>query len=175
MQSPRLPRLAGAVSLVAGAVAFATVGAHSPQSPQTAATAGAHHMVSAKSIVWQAPPPSMPPGAKIAVLHGDPAKEGYFVMRIKAPDGFKVPAHYHPSDENLTVIQGTFMIGTGDKADPAGLKPLAAGDYMFMPKETRHYGSMKGETVLQVSGIGPFAITYVNPDDDPRNKKSPSQ
>lgn len=175
MQSPRLPRLAGAVSLVAGAVAFVTVGAQSPQSPQTAATAGAHHMVSAKSIVWQAAPPSMPPGAKIAVLHGDPAKDGYFVMRIKAPDGFKVPAHYHPSDENLTVIQGTFMIGTGEKADPAGLKPLAAGDYMFMPKETRHYGSMKGETVLQVSGMGPFAITYVNPDDDPRNKKSPSQ
>ena len=55
------------------------------------------------------------------------------------------------------------------------MKPLAAGDYMFMPKEMRHYGAMKGETILQVSGMGPFAITYVNPDDDPRNKKSPSQ
>ena len=125
MQSLRLTRLAGAVSLVAGAVAFATiVGAQSPQSPQTAATAGAHHMVHAKAIVWQPAPPSMPPGPKVAVLHGDPAKEGYFVMRLKAPDGFKVPPHYHPSDENLTILQGTFMIGTGEKADPAGLKPL---------------------------------------------------
>src|SRR5688572_1523767 len=139
MQSLRLPRLAGAVSLVVGAVAFATVvGAQSPQSPQTAA--GAHHMVHAKSIVWGPAPPSMPPGPKVAVLHGDPAKDGYFVMRLKAPDGFKVPPHYHPSDENLTVLQGTFMIGTGDKADAAGLKPLGAGDYMFMPKDTRHYG-----------------------------------
>ena len=66
----------------------------------------------------------MPPGPKIAVLHGDPAKEGHFVMRLKAPDGFKVPPHYHPSDENLTVLQGTFMIGTGDKADAA--RPEAA-------------------------------------------------
>jgi quercetin dioxygenase-like cupin family protein len=172
MQSLRLPRLAGAVSLAA--VAFATLGAQSPQSPQPA-TAGAHHMVAAKTINWQPAPPSMPPGPKIAVLHGDPAKDGYFVMRLKAPDGFKVPPHYHPSDENLTVLQGTFMIGTGDKADPAGLKPLGTGDYMFMPKEARHYGTMKGETILQISGMGPFAITYVNPDDDPRNKKSPSQ
>lgn len=174
MQSLRLSRLAGAVSLVVGAVAFATiVGAQSPQSPQTAA--GAHHMVHAKSIVWGPAPPSMPPGPKVAVLHGDPAKDGYFVMRLKAPDGFKVPPHYHPSDENLTVLQGTFMIGTGEKPDPAGLKPLGAGDYMFMPKDTRHYGTMKGETILQISGMGPFAITYVNPEDDPRNKKSPSQ
>jgi quercetin dioxygenase-like cupin family protein len=175
MQSLRLPRLAGAVSLVAGAVAFATLGAQSPQSAQTPAAPGGHHMVSAKTIVWGPAPPSMPPGPKVAVLHGDPAKEGHFVMRLKAPDGFKVPPHYHPSDENLTVLQGTFMIGTGEKADPAGLKPLNAGDYMFMPKETRHYGMMKGETILQISGMGPFAITYVNPDDDPRNKKSPSQ
>jgi quercetin dioxygenase-like cupin family protein len=176
MQSSRSSRLAGAVSLVAGAVVFAvTLGAQSPQSPQPAATGGAHHMVSAKSIVWGPAPPSMPPGPKIAVLHGDPAKDGYFVMRLKAPDGFKVPPHYHPSDENLTVLSGTFMIGTGEKADPAGLKPLGAGDYMYMPKETRHYGTMKGETILQISGMGPFAITYVNPDDDPRTKKSPSQ
>lgn len=172
MQSVRLPRIAGAASLLAAAVAIAaTVGAQPPQS----GAAGGHHMVNAKSIVWGPAPPSMPPGPKVAVLHGDPAKEGYFVMRLKAPDGFKVPAHYHPSDENLTVLQGTFMIGTGEKADPAGLKPLAAGDYMFMPKDTRHYGMMKGETILQISGMGPFAITYVNPDDDPRNKKSPSQ
>jgi quercetin dioxygenase-like cupin family protein len=172
MQSLRFPRFAGAVSLAAGAVAAATLIA---QSPQPGAAAGASHMVSAKSIVWQAAPPSMPPGAKVAVLHGDPAKEGPFVMRIKAPDGFKVPAHYHPTDEHLTVIQGTFMVGTGEKADPAGLKPLATGDYTFMPKEMRHYGQMKGETIIQVNGMGPFQITYVNPDEDPRNKKTPSQ
>jgi quercetin dioxygenase-like cupin family protein len=170
MQSVRLPRIAGAASLLVAAVAFAaTLGAQSPQ------PADGHHMVHGKTIVWGPAPPSMPPGPKVAVLHGDPAKEGYFVMRLKAPDGFKVPAHYHPSDENLTVLQGTFMVGTGEKADPAGLKPLGAGDYMYMPKETRHYGMMKGETILQISGMGPFAITYVNPDDDPRNKKSPSQ
>jgi hypothetical protein len=89
MQSLRL-RLAGAASLAVAAVAFAaTLGAQSPQSPQTGATAGAHDMVHAKSIEWGPPPPSMPPGPKVAVIHGDPAKDGYFVMRLKAPDGFK--------------------------------------------------------------------------------------
>lgn len=173
MQSARVLRLAGAASLVAAAVVFtATLGAQSPQSPQAAE---GHHMVHAKAIDWQPAPPSMPPGPKVAVMHGDPSKEGYFVMRLKAADGFKVPAHYHPSDEHLTVLQGTFMVGTGDKLDPAAMKPLAAGDYMYMPKEMHHFGMMKGETIIQISGMGPFAITYVNPDDDPRNKKSPSQ
>ena len=82
MQSPRLPRHAGVAYLIAGAVAFAaTVGAQSPQP-----AVDGHHMVHAKALVWQPAPPSMPPGPKVAVLHGDPAKEGYFVMRLKAPD-----------------------------------------------------------------------------------------
>jgi quercetin dioxygenase-like cupin family protein len=175
MQPRRSPRLAGAMSLTFGTFVIAalvvTYAAQTPPTSQAPAAGGAHHMVSGKAIAWQDPPPSMPQGAKIAVLHGDPGKEGPFTIRLKLPTNFRVPPHWHPSDENLTIIEGTFMLGMGEKFDTAGMKPLVAGDYAFMPKETRHYATSKSDTVIQVNGMGPFMITYVNPEDDPRAKK----
>ena len=114
---------------------------------------------------------SLPPGAKMGVLVGDPSKAGMpYVVRAKLPDGYKVPPHWHPSDENVTVLQGTLLMGTGEKFDPAKAEEMPTGSFMRMPKTMRHYAIAKGETIIQLHGIGPFEINYVNPADDPRKK-----
>jgi len=122
-------------------------------------------------IVWKDGPPSLPPGAKIAVLEGDPAKSGPFVFRVKVPDGYRIPPHTHPKPERVTVISGTFHIGTGDTFDPAKGREMPAGTYGTWPPGMKHFVWVTGETVLQFHGDGPWTITYVNPADDPRAKK----
>jgi hypothetical protein len=129
-----------------------------------------HVVVRPDEIKWGPAPPSLPAGAQAAILVGDPSKSAPFVLRAKLPDGYKVPAHWHPTDENVTVIQGTLMVGKGDKLNAANSKPMPAGSYMRMPKEMRHFAWAKGETIIQVHGMGPFEINYVNPADDPRKK-----
>src|SRR6266536_4139246 len=130
-----------------------------------------HVVVRPEKIVWQPAPPSLPPGAQLAVLVGDPGKPGAaFTIRAKMPDGYKVPPHWHPHDENVTVLQGMLLIGRGDKLEPAKAEELPVGSYMRMPKNMRHFALARGETILQVHGIGPFEIHYVNPADDPRKK-----
>jgi hypothetical protein len=112
-----------------------------------------------------------PPGAQVAVLSGDPAKPGaLYTLCTKLPDGYKVPPHWHPTEENATVIQGVLLVGTGDKFDAAKLKEVPAGAFMRMPKEMRHFAQAKGESILQLHGIAPFEINYVNAADDPRKK-----
>jgi len=113
----------------------------------------------------------LPPGSQIAVLTGDPGKPGMaYVLRAKLPDGYKVPSHWHPSDENVTVLKGTLLVGKGEKLDPAKMEELPVGSSMRMPKTMRHSAMAKGETIIQVYGIWPFDINYVNPADDPRKK-----
>jgi quercetin dioxygenase-like cupin family protein len=107
----------------------------------------------------------------IAVLEGDPSKEGPFVFRIKIPDGYRVPPHTHPKTERVTVISGTFNIGMGDKIDPTATRPMPAGTYGYWPSGMKHFVWAKGETVLQFHGMGPWSIQYLNPADDPRLKK----
>jgi len=121
------------------------------------------------SIEWQVSE-SLPPGAKVAVLEGDPSKEGFFTMRIEMPDGYRVPAHWHPKRERLTILSGTLNLGTGDTFDPKQAKALPAATYSSMPARMTHFGWTTGETVLQLSSMGPWAIHYVNPADDPRRK-----
>lgn len=134
-----------------------------------------HQMVAASEVKWGPGPPGLPPGATVAALYGDPAKEGLpFVLRVKLPDGYKVAAHWHPVDETVTVLQGGLQLGLGDKFDEAALKTLGPGAFAVMPGKTHHFAASKGETIFQISAIGPFAITYVNPVDDPRNKKTSS-
>jgi quercetin dioxygenase-like cupin family protein len=122
-------------------------------------------------INWQEGPSSLPKGARIAVLEGDPAKEGPFVFRIKVPDGYRVPPHTHPKTERVTVISGTFNIGMGEKFDQKATRVMAAGTYGYWSPGMTHFVWAKGETVLQFHGMGPWSIQYVNPDDDPRRKK----
>lgn len=121
---------------------------------------------------WMDAPPVLPKGAKVAVLQGDPAKPGPFVMRLSAPAGYKVAPHSHSQDENLTVISGSFMVGLGDKFDTKALKPMKQGAFGSVPAKTNHFAMSKTPVVLQIHGQGPFDITYVNPDDVPSKMAS---
>jgi hypothetical protein len=130
-----------------------------------------HTMVTPNEIKWGMAPPSYPAGAQVAILDGDPSKAGRpFTLRLKMPDGYKVPPHWHPTDENVTTLEGVLMVGVGDKFDQAAEREMPVGSYAKMTKGLRHYGSAKGETIVQVHGVGPFEITYVNPADDPRKQ-----
>lgn len=122
-------------------------------------------------IKWQDGPPSLPPGAKFAVLEGDPSKEGPFVFRVKVPDGYKIPPHTHPKAERVTIISGTFNLGMGETFDAKKGQELPAGTYGTWPAGMTHYVWVKGETVVQFHGDGPWTINYVNPADDPRKAK----
>jgi mannose-6-phosphate isomerase-like protein (cupin superfamily) len=121
-----------------------------------------------KELAWANGPYALPAGAKIAVLSGDPMKSGPFTIRLMLPDGYRVPPHSHPTAEEVTVISGTFHVGMGDKFDESTARELPAGSFVTMPKGMRHYAWGTGETVVQINSMGPFAITYVNPTDDPR-------
>jgi len=129
-----------------------------------------HVVVTPDKIKWGPAPPSLQKGAEAAVLVGDPTKKGAYAIRVKMPDGYKVMPHWHPTDENVTVIQGTFNIGRGEKFDQSATQEMPAGSYMRMPKGMRHFAWAKGEVIVQVHGEGPFEINYVNPADDPRKK-----
>jgi hypothetical protein len=130
-----------------------------------------HVVVRADAIKWGPAPPSLPPGAQMAALVGDPGKPGVsYVIRAKLPDGYKIPPHWHPTDENVTVLKGALLIGKGEKFDPSATEEMPAGSFMHMPKTMRHFAVTKGETILQLHGIGPFEINYVDPADDPRKK-----
>jgi quercetin dioxygenase-like cupin family protein len=129
------------------------------------------HVYTPRKIQWQKGPASIPPGAEFAVLEGDPAKDGPFVMRLKLPDGFRIPPHTHPKPERLTVISGTFYIGMGDKFDPDKGTPMPAGTFGTWAPGMKHFVWAKGETVVQLHGVGPWVIRYLNPSDDPRNAK----
>ena len=122
-------------------------------------------------IKWEAGPPSLQKGAQMAVLEGDPAKEGMFTMRLRFPDGFVVNPHYHSQIEHVTVIAGTLHFGMGEKFDRAKTRPMPTGSFGFWPIGMRHFAYAEGETVLQLHGKGPWTITYVNSADDPRGRK----
>ena len=122
-------------------------------------------------IKWTSGPASLPAGASVAVLEGDPAVEGPFVMRLKVPDKYRIPPHTHPKTERVTVIAGTFHLGMGAKFDEAATEALPAGTFGYWPAQMQHFAWAEGETILQLHGIGPWQINYVNPDDDPRNQK----
>ena len=124
-----------------------------------------------QEVKWQQGPPSLPKGAQIAVLEGDPTQEGPFVFRIKVPDGYRVSPHTHPKTERVTVIAGQLNIGMGEKFDAEATQPMPVGTYGYWEAGMKHFAWMKGETVLQFHGMGPWSIEYVNPEDDPRNQK----
>lgn len=126
------------------------------------------------TIEWKAAPAALPPGAKMAVLEGDPTKEGPFVVRFQFPEGYHVPPHTHPKTERVTVISGALYLATGDALDRNSAKKLPAGSFGYWPAGMKHTAWSEGETIIQLHGVGPWQINYVNPADDPRNaKKSP--
>ena len=127
-------------------------------------------MFKGDDLKWSPAPASLPAGAEVAILEGDPAKEGPFTMRLKLPAGYKIPPHSHPGVEHVTVISGSFAMGTGEKFDEAAAMTMPAGGFALMKIGTKHFATSKDGCVVQVHGVGPWGITYVNPADDPRKK-----
>jgi len=129
-----------------------------PQSP------GAE-IVRSAALSWV---PSELPRVELAVVSGDPAKAGeIFVLRVRMQNDARFPVHTHPGAENVTVIKGTLLVGIGDEFDAAKGQALAVGDFVRIPGGLRHFAQANGEVVIEVSGLGPFAIQYVNPADVP--------
>ena len=126
--------------------------------------------VNAGDLKWGPAPAVFPAGAQMAVLSGDPGKAGVFVIRLKMPAGYKIPAHQHPSDEYVTVVSGELSLGMGDKLDPAKAAHLAAGGFAMAGAKMNHFAFTKDGAVVQVSAEGPFGMTYVNPADDPTRR-----
>ncbi|MNX93718.1 Cupin domain protein [compost metagenome] len=123
--------------------------------------------LNAADLKWGAAPPGLPRGAQMAVLHGDPTKDVQFALRLKLPDGYKIPPHWHTKDELLTILSGTFVLHMGDTMT-APAYTLNAGGFHYLPGRMHHAAVVRGETILQINGIGPFDIHYLNPGDDPR-------
>jgi hypothetical protein len=134
------------------------------------ALAQEHFVFSSDKIEWKEGPASLAPGTKMAILRGDPTKPGMFLMRLKLPVGYIVAPHWHTQDENVTVISGALLIGDGERFDAARLEKVTPGNLMVMPATHRHFARFDEETVLQLQGLGPWVVNYVNPADDPRKQ-----
>ena len=132
---------------------------------------GTHTILTPPQINWGAAPPSLPPGARAAVLYGDPTKEGMFVLRLRLPKGYKIPPHMHPKPEIVTVISGAFHVGMGTVANASKARRLPPGSFFAFDPGMAHYAFVREETVVQLSSTGPWTITYVNEADDPRKKR----
>ena len=167
MSSNKL-RFAGLVAALAFALPLAAQ--DKAKAPASIPGAAAHKMWMAKDLDWKNLPSIE--GAKIAVLEGPMNEAGPFIARVKMPSGGKIPPHTHPAIEHVTVISGSFAMGMGEKWDDKGMHTLGPGDVMIMQPKTPHYAKAtgKGETIVQIHGMGPWQVNYVNPADDPKNK-----
>jgi quercetin dioxygenase-like cupin family protein len=163
--------------LAAGVMALAFVASPAFAQAKPAATTQAKKSSSTapaaatSSLKWGPAPAVFPAGAKMAVESGDPSKSGEFVVRLSFPANYRIPPHWHPTDEHVTVRSGTFFVGMGDALDKTKTKPMAAGDTGTVPAKMHHFALTKDATVLSIRAEGPFAMTYVNPADDPQHKK----
>lgn len=153
---------AGVAAVLFGAAAFADV-------------VGTHKVFLPRDIPWAPAPAAFPAGAEAAVLLGDPTKEGPFVVRIRAPEGYRISPHTHPKPEALTIISGEISLGLGPAADRATTKKLPAGSFSVMPAGVVHYVFADQEAVVQIDAIGPWGMDYIDPKDDPRLQIAPAQ
>lgn len=130
-----------------------------------------HHLIyPAGEIDWQPGPASVEEGIEVAVLEGNPSEAGVFTLRLKIPDEGYISPHWHPNVERVTVISGTFLLGSGEDMNRQNLERLKAGSYTSMPPEMVHYAIAEGETVIQLTSVGPWIINYIHPEDDPRQR-----
>lgn len=102
-------------------------------------------------------------GVQVAVLSGDPQKPGPYTVRVRIPDGGKFAPHFHADVENVTVLEGTLLVGLGDQMDPAKMLALPAGSFASIPLGVHHYAMAKGDTIIQIHGTGPMTMTMVKP------------
>ena len=136
------------------------------------APASTHVMMPANAIKWGDAPPGMPAGMRAAVVSGDPSQAQPYVLRAQLPANYRIPPHWHPTMENITVLSGTVALGMGEKFDESAMQDVPAGGFASVPADMRHFFMAKTAATIQVHGIGPFGITYINLADDPRTKKS---
>jgi quercetin dioxygenase-like cupin family protein len=124
-------------------------------------------------LKWGAAPAVFPPGARMAVVSGDPSKTGPFTVQLRMPDRYRIPPHFHPTDEHVAVKSGTFLVGMGDQMDRKSMTKMTAGNAADLKANMHHYAVANGRTTVEVSANGPFAMTYVNPADDPQTRTKP--
>jgi quercetin dioxygenase-like cupin family protein len=136
-------------------------------------SAPGHSIKTPAELKWQEGPPSLPPGAQAAVLEGDPSKPGPFTIRFKIPANYKIPPHWHPKAEHVTVLDGALYMGLGEVFDESAAQKLPVGGFAVMQIGTRHFAFTKEATIIQLHGMGPWGIQYVRPEDDPRQKARP--
>ena len=127
-----------------------------------------HEMKGDDQLNWGPAPPIFPRGAQFAVVQGDPSAPGaIFTVRLRFPNGYILPPHRHPTDEHVTVLRGTFLVGLGEDFSKSALVPLKELGFITAPANMAHFASARGFTEVQVHAIGPFQLTYVHPEDDP--------
>jgi quercetin dioxygenase-like cupin family protein len=151
-----------AVAILGGGTSFVLAQGH------------AHVLQAPSEAAWGPAPPFVPAGAQIAVLSGDPTKPVPYAVRLKLPANYAIPAHSHPTDENVVVTSGALTFGMGDKLTKgaAANKTLPVGGYALMPANMNHFAYTAAETTIVLYGVGPVEFKYVNPVDDPRNAKT---
>lgn len=152
-------------TVIAGALVCSALGAVHAQTDS-------HVIAPVKDAQWGPAPPLLPAGAEIAVVAGNPMQAVPYTIRLKFPAHYAIPAHSHPTDENVVVVSGTLTFGMGDKLIPvdAKNKTLITGGFALMPAGMNHYAfTTAQETTIVLFGQGPVEFKYVNPADDPRN------
>jgi uncharacterized protein (TIGR02246 family) len=137
-----------------------------PGAPAAVASSPNMNIVANSSLAWSDfTPPGFEPGMRLAVIQGDPGKEGAYTLRLQFPAGYRFPVHWHPTVENLTVVSGTFQLGMGNTADWNNLKNYGPGDYLYIPPRHAHFGgsAASGASVIQLHGQGPFEVVVGAP------------
>ena len=123
--------------------------------------------VMGKTVTWTPiEVPGFPTGIKLAAISGDPAGQGDYTIRLGFPDGYRFPPHWHPNTENVTILSGSMQLAMGDQVDDSKLVTYEPGDFLFLPATMPHFGGVKGETVVQLHGQGPFVINLAKPGTD---------
>jgi len=121
---------------------------------------------------WGDAPPVLKKGAKMAVLQGDPGKAEPYTIRLSLPAGYRIAPHSHTQTENVTVISGTLLVGMGDTFDTKAMNTFKPGGFGSILGGVHHFAMSKGSTEVQIHGVGPFDLIYVNPADDPQKNAS---
>jgi quercetin dioxygenase-like cupin family protein len=154
-----------ALLLIAAILPLGALAAQESQSSSTQPRQA--HVFTPEQLTWGPAPAILPAGARLAVLDGDPSKAGPYTMRLSMPAGYRIPPHFHQADEHVTVISGAFQVGMGDTFDEGKLTTLAPGTFGVIPPGMRHFARADKATVIQLHGVGPWGLTYINPADQP--------
>ena len=142
------------------------------RTPEVLAASMTKNVFTPDDVQYGPVPPFIPAGAQLAVLEGNPmASSGDYTVRLRMPDGYRIPPHWHPKRENVTVISGTFKVGMGDRFAEGSMTSFPAGSFAYLDPEMHHYAEASGEVVVQIHGMAPVQFNYVNPTDDPSRKQ----